>query len=428
MKLTIHRGTKQIGGSVTEIESGGYRVFIDFGEQLPGTSSRELEPIYGLTFGDVSKSALIFSHYHQDHIGMISNTEPDLPIYIGKTAIEIYRLLQKRLSYIPDIKVAEKHKENLKRIESVNTFVPRDGIKIGSISVTPLFTDHSAFDASMFVIEAENVRVLYTGDFRSHGFRSKGIKALPKFVQNIDYIISEGTNINRPEVTNQTEQQLQQDFKRCFRESKYNFAFVSSTNIDRIFSIYHAAKDAGLCFVCDDYQAEIMETVSLNHKQYSSFYDIDYNQENNASGRFFNLSQKTIKSWFSNENLKTYLENHGFCILIRQNNIYTPILDEYVVKGNGKIYYSMWSGYLNKDKSAFNKSLYDFLEPYEIEYMHTSGHADVKALKEVFDLVNPNVGIIPIHTEYPGKFKEVFSNYKIFELNDGREFNLILNK
>lgn len=63
MKLTIHRGTKQIGGSVTEIESGGYRVFIDFGEQLPGTGSRELEPIYGLTFGDVSKSALIISDY-----------------------------------------------------------------------------------------------------------------------------------------------------------------------------------------------------------------------------------------------------------------------------------------------------------------------------------------------------------------------------
>lgn len=126
---------------------------------------------------------------------MISNTERNLPIYIGKTAIEIYRLLQKRLSCIPEIEVAEKHKEILKRIESVNTFVQMNKIKVGGITITPIFTDHSAFDAYMFVIEAKNVRVLYTGDFRSHGFRSKGIKALPKFAQDIDYIISEGTTL-----------------------------------------------------------------------------------------------------------------------------------------------------------------------------------------------------------------------------------------
>ena len=40
MKLTIHRGTDQIGGCITEIESGGYKVFVDFGEQLPGTVTK----------------------------------------------------------------------------------------------------------------------------------------------------------------------------------------------------------------------------------------------------------------------------------------------------------------------------------------------------------------------------------------------------
>jgi|GEM_PF-1713207 len=32
MKLTIHRGTDQIGGCITEIESGGYKTFITFVE------------------------------------------------------------------------------------------------------------------------------------------------------------------------------------------------------------------------------------------------------------------------------------------------------------------------------------------------------------------------------------------------------------
>ena len=36
-KIVIHRGTNQIGGCVTEIKTENHRIFIDFGEELPGT-------------------------------------------------------------------------------------------------------------------------------------------------------------------------------------------------------------------------------------------------------------------------------------------------------------------------------------------------------------------------------------------------------
>jgi ribonuclease J len=82
MKITIHRGTKQIGGCVTEIESNGYKVFIDFGEQLPGVENEnnQLPQIDGLICGDISKSALFITHYHGDHIGKICDTVFELPI------------------------------------------------------------------------------------------------------------------------------------------------------------------------------------------------------------------------------------------------------------------------------------------------------------------------------------------------------------
>jgi len=137
MKLTIHRGTNQIGGCVTEIESGGYKIFIDFGEQLPGTKIKELNPIDGLTFGDVSKSALFITHYHGDHIGKICDTVPDLPIYVGKTALEIFNCLESKLSYIPDPNESEKHKRIVERIKTINTFEQLQKIKIGEITVTP---------------------------------------------------------------------------------------------------------------------------------------------------------------------------------------------------------------------------------------------------------------------------------------------------
>ncbi|MGM9856338.1 MAG: hypothetical protein ACI30Y_00820 [Candidatus Limisoma sp.] len=40
MKITIHRGTDQIGGSVTEYEHEGWKLFVDYGEQLPGVEIR----------------------------------------------------------------------------------------------------------------------------------------------------------------------------------------------------------------------------------------------------------------------------------------------------------------------------------------------------------------------------------------------------
>ena len=46
------------------------------------------------------------------------------------------------------------------------------------------------------------------------------------------------------------------------------------------------------------------------------------------------------------------------------------------------------TGRINKEKSVFDQSLFDFLEPYEYEVKHTSGHVDVKFLNAVYETVN----------------------------------------
>lgn len=426
MKITIHRGTNQIGGCITEIKSNGYKVFIDFGEQLPGTEVVELGAIDGLTCGDTSKSALFITHYHADHIGKISDTLPDLPMYVGKTALKIFNCLETRLSNIPDPNEAARHKRIVERIKTINTFEALQRIEIGGITVTPLFVDHSAFDAYMFIVEADNKRILHTGDFRGHGFRSKGlIPTLKAYAKNIDYIISEGSNIQRPNATIQTEQELQKDFELHFREHKYSFVLVSSTNIDRIFALYHASKNAKRCFVCDSYQTNILKIVSESHKQYTKFYDIDFNQKTSPAGRFFELKRKGQNPFSFVGKLKSYLEKHGFCMLIRSNDSFQPLITEYAKSNDSKVFYSMWNGYLDRNKSAFNESLFNFVKPYEIEYMHTSGHADLETLKSVFETVKPNGGIIPIHTEAPEKFKELFhEQINIILLQDGDEFDV----
>lgn len=121
MKITVHRGTNQIGGCVTEYESNGWKLFVDYSKQLPSApvSNKKLE-IDGLTCGNLRKSALLITHYHGDHIGRITVLSPKLPIYMGKMAKDIASGLANHLSG-----VSEEHRKMAERLNLVNTFTPR---------------------------------------------------------------------------------------------------------------------------------------------------------------------------------------------------------------------------------------------------------------------------------------------------------------
>lgn len=420
MNIRIHRGTNQIGGCVVEIESAGNQVFVDFGEQLPGAEQTELNQIEGLTCGDTSKSALFISHYHGDHIGKVVDTPKELPVYIGKTALKIYSHLEEHLSFIPDEQEALKHQLVVERLKAFHTFEATQSIKVGTISVTPLFVDHSAFDAYMFIIEADGKRVLHTGDFRQHGFRGrKLLSMLSKYAKDIDYIISEGTNVSRIAEKVVSESKLISKFKTYFSKDKYSFVYLSSTNVDRIFGLYHAAKATNRCFVCDAYQLKIMKIVSESHASKSDFYKVDYFQSDNPAGRIISLNRRAGSLHSFEGKLKSYLEKHGFCMLIRPSKAFKPLVDEYSKNDGANVFYSTWNGYLNPACDAFNQYQYDFFKAYKKIELHTSGHADVETLKEVFEAIAPKEGIIPIHTESPELFKQAFPRQKIILAKDG---------
>ena len=76
MKITIHRGTHQIGGCVTEYEHNGWRLFVDYGEELLGGPKTGDLQVEGLTYGDLSKSAFLILH----HLQLSSLAFPPRPI------------------------------------------------------------------------------------------------------------------------------------------------------------------------------------------------------------------------------------------------------------------------------------------------------------------------------------------------------------
>jgi len=152
-------------------------------------------------------------------------------------------------------------------VKKMHTYWSREMHPAPGITVQAFHADHSAMDAYMLYIEAEGKRILFTGDFRDHGIQGEQLwKMLNRYVvpKGVDILITEGTMLGREQVSRNkgtvlTERELGQRAGALFREHKYNFVLVSSTNFDSVMEFYHNTPPE-MPFVCDFYQARLIIT------------------------------------------------------------------------------------------------------------------------------------------------------------------------
>ena len=393
LKICIHRGTHQIGGIAAEISTETTRILIDMGDELsldPDFVSAPLR-IPGVTDENGRCDAVLFTHYHGDHIGQMQRIRPEIPLYAGALAKDI--LLSARHSFRSDETLC-------RRMETIRTFSPGKAFFIGDIQITPFSIDHSACDSYMFLLEADGKRILYTGDFRLHGFRGKAIpKILNKLVGKVDAVIMEGTTVSRPSGEVPTERELQQQVREYLQQYKYVFALCASTNLDRIFAFARAVPRGKYC-ICDAYQKKLVEIVSQHWKDYSAFYEMP-----------------KLLSYGSN--LVSGFRDRGGLMFVRANQRFTDIIRQFD-PAQSILLYSMWDGYRTRPGS----NLPDFLALTGTwETLHTSGHASPEDIRLVIDMVDPEL-VIPMHTDAPQQMHNICPNRKVVLLSDGEELSL----
>ncbi len=398
MKIIVHRGIDQIGGCITEISTEKARILIDLGQNLPdgeGFSNDDLasrEAIEKMTQGI---DAIFYTHYHGDHLGLFHYVPDNIPQYIGKVARQVALCKHRQLSYIKGRQ--ELSKEEIGKLEKMGEISPEEDIIVGDIKVIPYFVSHSAYDAYMFLIEANGKRVLHTGDFREHGYLGKGLlPTIEKLILprgNVDFLITEGTMLSRIGERVMSENELQKEAKEIMKRYKNVFVMCSSTDMERLASFYAANKHLNdRPLVCDRFQKNILEIFTKSAGNRTSLFRFDKVYD-------FNPANMKLINWMGGK---------GFCMFVRATDKFKDYyrgLASRLDPNDTVLIYSMWKEYVNDSGKHSIQRYIDFVSmfPY-VEKLHTSGHASADSLAKVCNLVNPTLGIIPIHSEDSARY------------------------
>lgn len=443
MRIIIHRGTHQIGGSCVELETGDTRILLDFGMPLQDASGTDfsaldskslqglidekvLFDIPGLYRGaDPSVDAVLISHSHKDHYGFLPYINPKVPVYLSKGAYELVRALN---VFLPESK---------RTSISAPIFLRHNrSVRIGGFSIAPYLVDHSGFDAMGFLINetATGKTILYTGDFRAGGWTKRRYDDfIDKPPARVDCLLMEGTMLAREGGKYPDEPAVVQGVIEAIQKSANTVipVYCSGQNIDRIVSLYKAARKAKAMLVVDPYTAYMLKVAGDISKSIPQIEwdDIRVFVANYGRGDIYiskiakserekmmiSLGRKKIKAFdFTGLKQKS---------LLLMRNTMIPVVEKIPqIKGSSLIY-SQWEGYIKRDTPDARK-FREFIRRnnLNIEYVHTSGHATLEKLKKFAAKMNARQ-IVPIHTEYPNRFKEHFGSAVVC-YNDGQSFEV----
>jgi len=432
MRLTIHRGTHEIGGSCIELGSNSNqtRIIIDIGLPLVNADKSPFElgsyrnstqkslleekilpVINGLYQGDrPSVSGVLLSHAHIDHFGFLRFVHPDIPLYMSigtKSLIEVSNVFL----------------DTCVKLELVKTFDMWQPFQIEEFTVTPYLMDHSAPDAAAFLIEADGQQVFYTGDFRGHGRKSVLLKRLTSDPPpNIDYLVMEGSSLGRGEGSHTDETSVEQALTDLFlSQGGLSYVFTSSQNLDRIVSIYRAAKRSRKVLVIDLYMAFILDKLGIISSSIPQFSwkGIRVLFSHSHAQRLAEYDKELLYKYRRSKIEFEEIRDNPIdkVLLAKDSRYFRNIILKLSQSVDALAVYSMWHGYLEIG------DLEPFLESCGIPLteVHTSGHAYVKQLRELINALKPRF-IIPIHTFYPEMYLDLFTN--VIQLIDGEVFNL----
>lgn len=411
--ITFYRGLRTIGGTLVGVETENTRCFFDFGyivnDRLdPKISERkghivsdkirlglcaDIDGIYAkeeisdlLIKGfdnEGKKTFFLISHMHIDHMQGLGMLDQEIPVYMSKESLTLYKELGRQGEY--DYRMHE-------NCVAMEYDIP---LIIGDITVTAAKIDHDIIGACGFLIKTEEGDIAYTGDYRLHGYHPEYTREFAKKAADTDVLITEGVTVsfddvdmlaldqteNQTENVCRTEYDLLDEVKNIAKDvTKLLVINPYNRNVERVYRIAEMLKKAGRTLLMDSVQAAY---VAVFYPDFEiSVYEPTAGEEN----QFLKVTREELK-----EHPEKYV------LQLAYENMY-ELLD---LDTEGGIYMHCDGAPLGAYDPSFEKmkSLIEMLG-MEYRYMGLGGHAKPASLKEILDTIKA-VNLVPLHSFRP---------------------------
>ncbi|WP_457557123.1 MBL fold metallo-hydrolase [Candidatus Harpocratesius sp.] len=409
IKLQIICGGNTLGANKILLRDENYQIYLDYGK-----CSKE-KHILKEYFIDINKtihlldqhsilnkidrnekiskenSIIIITHAHADHYNEIWELKESIPIYCS---LETRMFLEKLA------KIKKKKLNFVVLPKSVPLF-------FGNFEIQAIHSDHNIPGNLSIVIKNKDFKILYTGDFRFHGFDKKLAEHELFSINGIDLLICDGTRINENKIESEKENCIK--IKEWMQKSK-KFILLELPTLDfgRFLRIVEISKELG---------KKIIVSTKINENM-KSLWELKPNIYPNPK-QFVNIKSRAFLSSFGLSS-----KNFNYILVFSRDEIkeVKKLLKKIPIFNQAT--YICATSFPHKIKHIKNEiQLQHFFNKKKVEYQissrnfknkqyflfkrfHTSGHASKPELQIFIQHVNPKF-VIPIHSNEPIKLLKI---------------------
>ena len=386
VKIIPLGGVNEIGKNLTAIEYKNDIVVIDCGLKFPDEDMFGIDLVIpDITYLIKNKekvSGIFLTHGHEDHIGALPYVlkELNVPVYGTKLTLGIVETKLKEHGLLSSTELV--------RVK------PRDVIRLNSVSVEFIKTNHSIADSVAIAVHTPLGVVLHTGDFKVDYTPIDGEPMdFARFAElgkkGVLAMMADSTNVEKSGYTN-SERIVGESLTRIFGKTKGRIIIATfASNIHRIQQIIDAASVYGRKVAVSGRSMENIMNVAIElgyiEVDKDTLVSIDQiNKYNNDQVVIITTGSQgepmsALSRMASSEHRKVNIVE-GDTIIISA----TPI------PGNEKLVSKVINQLFKKGAEVIYGSQ---------ENIHVSGHACQEELKLMQTLVRPK-HFIPVHGEY----------------------------
>lgn len=375
-------GADEIGMNMYVYAVNGKLIVVDAGygflnDDYPGMDMCYASPEFLESYKD-DILGLFITHGHEDHLGAIAHIWPTLqcPVYATEFAIG---LMKERLG-----------EYKLQSIVPLNSVKNNPIIKVGDFEVEFIPVAHTVPETSALFIKTPYGNVMHATDWRFDDGKLPMVKtdreALKKAGETgVDIFVCDSTNIS-VDKKQTSEKDVREYLIKMIPELKGGvIATCFASNIMRLESLILAAKAAGRTPVIAG--RSLMTSVKVAKdcgylQEYGDIHSIDQVDGITSDKALYictgsQANYRSAMTMIANDESK-YIK------LGADDNV---IFSSKIIPGNEEKIEQMQEKMLTKGVNVITEEEYP---------VHTSGHANKKDLKAMYELLNPKI-VLPVH-------------------------------